>query len=636
MDARILLIIVATLGVTPALATPAPKAEKSTADGFFGLGKLHAVHLRVSRANWELMQPTYRAQIMRLGEGRLPPLPIDGPVPPVNVPARPKAPPIPGDRMPPNAWGIEFAYVTATFECDGQIMSNVALRMKGNASYELGAGVLKRPFKLDFDRYEDKQRFHGLRSLNLLNNAYDPSYVREALSCQLVRDAGVPAPRTAFALVSLTVDGLHDRVPLGLYTLAEEPDDRPFLKNHFGSSKGMLFKAEAMRGLPDLGRRVEPYADHFEFKANASADGAQRLLDLIRLIHDADDATFAREIPQRIDVDNVLRYLAVTGAIANLDSLLTTGHNYFLYDRPSDRRLNIISWDHNLSLGAFPVLTTDQQHDLSIARPWGGRHRLLERLLAIPAHNETYRGHLRRIVTETLSPARLAAHAEAMRPAVTAAKANPPRGPDPSQLPIGSGPAPEPIAFLARRAASIEAQLAGQIVGHSPPESGTAAPGVFPGCKSTPAVGNVNQLAFALLAHADRDRDFRLSPVEWDAAARSFHAAASTATPKGGFDWSAAARALDPLLAPYTNAGARYFPTPNAPADAAAKVPPALWAHALCRTADPDRSGHVTAAEFLTAAQHLFCPADKDQDGRLDERELAEALDDLGATALAP
>lgn len=53
-----------------------------------------------------------------------------------------------------------------------------------------------------------------------------------------------------------------------------------------------------------------------------------------------------------MDVDNMLRYMAVHTFAVNLDSLSgNMAHNYYLYEE--DGKLNIIPWDYNLAFGGF-------------------------------------------------------------------------------------------------------------------------------------------------------------------------------------------------------------------------------------------------------------------------------------------
>ena len=59
---------------------------------------------------------------------------------------------------------------------------------------------------------------------------------REALACAVFRAAGIPAPRTAYAEVTLTVPGKYDREHLGLYTVVE-PVDRAFIRDRFKTDR---------------------------------------------------------------------------------------------------------------------------------------------------------------------------------------------------------------------------------------------------------------------------------------------------------------------------------------------------------------------------------------------------------------
>ncbi|HJT76654.1 MAG TPA: CotH kinase family protein, partial [Gemmataceae bacterium] len=128
-------------------------------------------------------------------------------------------------------------------------------RYKGNGSYMASARGSKRNLKVELARHEPGQRYHGLKTLNLNAGAMDPTKGREALSYAVFRAARVPAPRTAFAEITLTVPGKYDRELLGLYTVVEQVD-RGFLEGHFGDGKGLLLKPECSPGaLRDPGLR---------------------------------------------------------------------------------------------------------------------------------------------------------------------------------------------------------------------------------------------------------------------------------------------------------------------------------------------------------------------------------------------
>ncbi|MBU6402809.1 MAG: CotH kinase family protein, partial [Verrucomicrobia bacterium] len=109
-----------------------------------------------------------------------------------------------------SAMGIEFKYVHADLEFEGQTYTDVAVRYKGNGTFLESRGSLKRSLKVDLNKYVKGQKLAGITKLNLHNNVTDASWMNEVLSHRLYRDAGVPAPRTAYARVFVTVPGKFD------------------------------------------------------------------------------------------------------------------------------------------------------------------------------------------------------------------------------------------------------------------------------------------------------------------------------------------------------------------------------------------------------------------------------------------
>ena len=107
------------------------------------------------------------------------------------------------------AVGIEFEYVKANLEFEGQAFNDVAVRYKGNGTFLESRGSTKRSLKIDLNKNVKGQKLAGITKLNLHNNITDPSEMNEPLSHRLYRDAGVPAPRTAYARVYVTVPGKY-------------------------------------------------------------------------------------------------------------------------------------------------------------------------------------------------------------------------------------------------------------------------------------------------------------------------------------------------------------------------------------------------------------------------------------------
>src|SRR4029079_3293323 len=133
-----------------------------------------------------------------------------------------------------SAMGIEFKYVHADLDFEGTTIKNIAVRYKGNGTFIQSRSGPKRSMKIDLDEFDKKQDLAGVKKLNLNTGVTDGSEMNEVLSPRLFRDAGVPAPRTAYARVYVTVPGKYDRQFLGLYSLVENIDG-DFLKDRFGS-----------------------------------------------------------------------------------------------------------------------------------------------------------------------------------------------------------------------------------------------------------------------------------------------------------------------------------------------------------------------------------------------------------------
>lgn len=82
----------------------------------------------------------------------------------------------------------------------------------------------------------------------------------------------------------------------------------------------------------------------------------------------ADDAD-TESLAESMDVDNILRYMAVQTFVVNLDSLSgSMAHNYYLYE--NDGKLNLIPWDYNLAFGGFQAGSASETINFPIDTPF--------------------------------------------------------------------------------------------------------------------------------------------------------------------------------------------------------------------------------------------------------------------------
>jgi len=110
-------------------ADQAAQLREEDAGHFFGLTNLWTIHLTLSREDWSAMEPE-------------------------------------GPRRP-GVFQTDYPWRTCTFECSGQALTDVAVRFKGNSSFNSARGGFKRPFKLDFNRDHPERAFLGLKKLSM-------------------------------------------------------------------------------------------------------------------------------------------------------------------------------------------------------------------------------------------------------------------------------------------------------------------------------------------------------------------------------------------------------------------------------------------------------------------------------------
>ena len=166
--------------------------------------------------------------------------------------------------------GLDFEYVRAVLEFEGKTFPDVAVRYKGNGTFMESRSSLKRPLKIDLNKHVKGQKLAGVTTLNLHNNVTDAGMMNEVLSHRLYRDAGVPAPRTAYARVFVTVPGEYDRKYLGLYSLVENVD-KNFVADRGPSSGGAILKPCIPDVFADLGDDWAAYEQMYDPKTNLSS-----------------------------------------------------------------------------------------------------------------------------------------------------------------------------------------------------------------------------------------------------------------------------------------------------------------------------------------------------------------------------
>jgi len=293
----------------------------------------------------------------------------------------------------------EEQYYPCDVEIEGETFHNVGIRPKGNTSL---TSIASNPdtdrfsLKLEFDRYVDGQSCFGLDKLILNNNYADATNMKEALIYDMYQYIGADASLYNYA--ELYVNGEY----WGLYFALEAVEDS-FLLRNYGVENGSLYKPDNMemggsrapKDFEDVDGEMPPEEPGKEFPPQPPEAGERRDFrekekggggpsmggnganlnyidddlesysaiwegevtdtsesDHRRVVEALKNISEGTNIEAYMDIDNLLKYMAVHVFSVNQDSLSgNMAHNYYLYE--SGGRLNILPWDYNLALGGM-------------------------------------------------------------------------------------------------------------------------------------------------------------------------------------------------------------------------------------------------------------------------------------------
>jgi cysteine-rich repeat protein len=198
--------------------------------------------------------------------------------------------------------------VACTLSFDGEDVPESALAIDGptglggKASFALGFGL----------------GFSGLTRLDLDGGRSDPSRLRDHVAGEIARAAGIAAPRTAFAAV--TVDG----EPFGLYGI-EEAIDEDFLERSYGDASGNLYVhpggGDFAVGVTQLVNNGGPKGDTSDLEL------------LVAFIESYPFDPWMTGLADVFDLDLFVRSWAVDAIVARTDGYLYAYGPTWLYDR---------------------------------------------------------------------------------------------------------------------------------------------------------------------------------------------------------------------------------------------------------------------------------------------------------------
>ena len=510
-----------------------------------------------------------------------------------------------------------FPWAVASITIGGEVLKEIGVRYKGNASFNLMRGSLKRNLKIKLDWVKDGQSYYSVKTLNLNAGGLDPSKLRDALGYAMFREAGVPAPSTTFAEVTLTVPGKYDKEYLGLYTIIEQVNNA-FLKDRFQSDKGLLMKPEGVASVEYYGNEWKLYESLYRPDDEPLVSQSKRVIEFAQLVNESSDKQFRSKINSYLDIETFLRFIAVNALIVNLDTLLAMPQNYYIYLHPKSEKFVFFPWDLDISFAGWPLGgTPEEQMDLSLMHPHSSdEHSLIDRLFAIKEVKARYARIIDELMAGAFSEERLLENVQRIentiqeaveRDAAAIASRNErgypaPRGYQPPSL----------KEFIAARMVSIKSQLDGQSTGYV---FSHARRGGRLGRRGEEGFGR-GRLASHMLSQGDSDKDNMLSREELVSLLEGWFDTMDGGK-LGELDKASFVNSLPDALFPSSDAGSR---RPSR------KIPERYVSEGLFSVADSDLDGSATKKSLIDSFGKWFDSLDKSSRGKLDEKSIVIGL----------
>lgn len=321
--------------------------------------------------------------------------------------------------------------VPADFSVDrnGEVkaLTNIGFRLRGNTFSRVrpevspggvhavsNARYLHAHFKLEFNQFYDSPGIAGMKGLNLKWFNGDPSYVREVYSYDLFRRFGVyTAVKSSYARLRIRIREDAKDVNFGVYHMLE-PIDSAFVKARFVSnSDGYLWKClwGADFKISQLNQKtgiemVNPTND--KLSRRFAYDLKTRKSDIIKAraslnhfvsnLNRLKGAEFEEWVRNAIDVDLLLRAMAVNTILGMWDDYWVNQNNYYVYIDTAGR-LYFIPYDYDNTLGTSQILPNSMtQNVLSFGKLDGSRP-LIQKVLEVPEFKLRYSNYIAELVS---------------------------------------------------------------------------------------------------------------------------------------------------------------------------------------------------------------------------------------------
>ena len=233
--------------------------------------------------------------------------------------------------------------VPARVTVDGSIYPDVGVHFRGNSSFNAVSPGYKRPLNLSFDYFHVKQSFAKYSSFNFLNANEDPTFLRSFLFSLIARDY-IPAPKVNLVRVVINSEDW------GIY-VNQQQFDKDFLRDAYGAKEGARWKVPGNHRVPSggwfyLGESPENYAGTYVIKASDEGKAWGDFIQACKLLATTSSSKLESVLAPLVDLDEVVKFLALDTALSNRDGFWTKGSDYSIYESPAGK-FQMIPHDFN-------------------------------------------------------------------------------------------------------------------------------------------------------------------------------------------------------------------------------------------------------------------------------------------------
>ena len=199
------------------------------------------------------------------------------------------------------------------------------------------------PWLIRLDEFVEDQEHQGYHDIVIRSNNSATS-LNEAVALDLLDAVGLASQAAASS--RFTVNGGTTALRL----MIEHPDDGAWQRRNFDDD-GALYKAESTGDWSYRGDDPASYDEVFDQEGGKDVADLTPLIEFLAFVNESDDATFATDLPDRLDVDAFATYLAMMDLLDNFDDIDGPGNNAYLWWDARSERFTIVPWDLNLAFG---------------------------------------------------------------------------------------------------------------------------------------------------------------------------------------------------------------------------------------------------------------------------------------------